>query len=69
MAGVQIVFGQEGQVGLGQAEARGKRRGDDAEVGVRRQEGFDRVGLRVRRDAEFVQHLHQGLAPAGGVGA
>ncbi len=36
---------------------------------VRGQEGLDGVGLRVRRDAEFVQHLHQRLAPARGIRA
>ncbi|KAG1578821.1 hypothetical protein G6F46_015738 [Rhizopus delemar] len=31
-AGVQVVFGQEGQIGRRQPEAGGKRRGDDAEI-------------------------------------
>ena len=67
--GVQIVLGQEGQAGAGQAEARGQRRGGDAEVRVRGQEGLDAVGLGVGRDAELVEHLHQRLAAAGGIGA
>ena len=66
---VQVVLGQEDQVGLGQLEAGGQRGGDDAEMGVRGQEGLDGVGLRVRRHAEFVQHLHQRFAPARGIRA
>ena len=50
-------------------EARGQRRGGDAEVRVRGQEGLDAVGLGVGRDAELVEHLHQRLAAAGGIGA
>ena len=45
------------------------RRGGDAEVRVRGQEGLDAVGLGVGRDAELVEHLHQRLAAAGGIGA
>ncbi|MNQ69910.1 hypothetical protein D3C85_845290 [compost metagenome] len=67
--GIQIVFGQEGEVGARQFEAGAQRRRDDAEMRVRGQEGVYGVWLRVRRDAEFVQHLHQRLAAAGRVRA
>ncbi len=69
LAGVEVVFREQGQGLADQAEAGGQRRDDQRQAAVRAQEVLQRFGGGSGLHAELVQHLKQGFAPSGGVGA